>query len=72
MRKQDELEDPGSCWNKARDHEMLFVLLGRDKCAPATIRFWCMERIRKGKNKNTDLQIQEALQCADAMERDWL
>jgi len=70
MRKQDEIEDPGSCFNKALENEMLFVLLGRDKTAPNAIRFWCNERISAGKNKITDRQIEEALKCADAMESD--
>ncbi len=60
MRKRDELTDPNSCLNKARDDEFLFVLLGRDKAAPAAVRAWIVERIRLGKNKWTDPQIVEA------------
>jgi hypothetical protein len=68
MRKADELEDPGSCLNKARENELLFVLLGRDRCAPETIRFWASMRIASRKNQPGDRQIEEALKCADAME----
>jgi hypothetical protein len=71
MRKTEELSDQNSCLNRAKDDEMLFVLLGRDIAAPAAIRAWCRERIRLGKNDfEEDEQIAEALQCAVAMERD--
>ncbi len=49
MLKRDELADPTSCLNRARDDEMTFVLLGRDAAAPAAIRAWAEERIRLGK-----------------------
>jgi len=65
MRKTEELADQNSCLNRAKDDEMLFVLLGRDIAAPAAIRAWCKERIRLGKNKRDDAQIREALACAD-------
>lgn len=70
MIKRDELSDPNSCLNRAEDDEMLFVLLGRDEAAPATIRAWCRARVLKGKNKRDDPQIVEALACAKSME-DW-
>jgi hypothetical protein len=60
MRKRDEISDMGSCLNKAREDEWLFVLLGRDKAAPAAVRAWIDERLRIGKNKPTDAQIVEA------------
>lgn len=68
MRKQDELTNPDSCLNRARSNEMLFVLIGRDRAAPAAIRAWAAERIKIGKNAPNDLQIMEALLCAQAME----
>lgn len=70
MRKIPELFNPFSCLSKAEDHEMLFVLLGRDVAAPATIRFWIEERIRLGKNKPSDSQIVEARRCANTMARE--
>lgn len=71
MRKSQELADQNSCLNRAKDDEMLFVLLGRDIAAPTAIRAWCRERIRLGKNDSEeDEQISEALHCAAIMERD--
>ena len=63
MTKAQELANTNSCWNKADDHEMVFILLGRDLAAPAAIRAWIDERIRLGKNKPTDRQIVTAEQC---------
>jgi hypothetical protein len=71
MRKKQELNEPKSCLSRAREDEMLFVLLGRDAAAPATIRFWMEERIRLGKNTGEDEQITEAAMCATQMEMDW-
>lgn len=68
MRKRDELTDPASCMSRARDDEMTFVLLGRDKAAPAAIRAWIMERLRLGKNQLDDAQIVEAQECIRVME----
>lgn len=68
MLKKDELTDPTSCLSKAHDNERVFVLLARDVTAPATIRFWCQERMRLGKNTIDDSQIQEAFECARLME----
>lgn len=68
MIKRDEIEDTESCFNKARVDERLFVLLARDPAAPSTIRHWVGIRINLGKNKLTDPQIVEALECADRME----
>jgi hypothetical protein len=68
MKKSEEMSAPFSCWNRARVTEMLFVLLERDKAAPATIRYWAKKRVSLGKNLPTDRQITEALECADYME----
>ena len=70
MFKSDELSNPNSCLNKARDNELLFVLLARDPAAPDTIRHWAHRRISMGKNKYNDPQIVEALGCAELMERE--
>lgn len=70
MRKCDELSDPQSCLNRACDDEYVFVLLGRDPAAPATIRSWCAERCLLGKNSINDPQIKEALQAADFIEKE--
>lgn len=71
MLKRDELTDPNSCINKARDDEMTFVLLGRDPAAPVAIRAWINERIRLGKNKINDKQIADATRCMVQIEQ-WL
>jgi hypothetical protein len=67
MLKRNELADPASCWNRAKDDEMTFILLGRDIAAPATIRAWIDERIRLGKNAAGDAQILEAEACISRM-----
>ena len=68
MLKQMEKVDGQSCWNKAADDEMVFVLLGRDVAAPGAIREWCRLRCLHGKNAPGDSQIQRALRCADFIE----
>lgn len=70
MKKRDEIDDSESCLNKARDDERVFVLLARDPAAPSAIRRWVDVRINLGKNKLTDPQIVEALDCADRMDRE--
>jgi hypothetical protein len=60
MLKRDELADPNSCLNRARDDEWTFVLLGRDPAAPVAIRAWIEERVRLGKNRRDDPQIRSA------------
>ena len=68
MRKRDELSRPDSCMSRARQDEMVFVLLSRDAAAPETIRYWANQRVRLGKNKPDDAQIVEAMACAAVME----
>lgn len=68
MLKHQEEADPKSCWNKARYGERIFVILERDKAAPATIRAWAAERIRLGLNDEDDPQILSALQDAQWIE----
>ncbi len=68
MLKRDEIADPNSCWNKAVENEVLFVLLDRDEAAPATIRFWISERLRLGLNHVNDPKLVEAVATASVME----
>ena len=59
----------------AHSEEMVFVLLSRDIAAPVAIRAWVAERLRLGKNVESDAQIVEALACATTMEcegRKWV
>lgn len=68
MKKIEEMAQLHSCLNKADRDEFIFVLLGRDVAAPDTIRFWATERMRLGKNKLNDKQIQEAFETARQIE----
>jgi hypothetical protein len=68
MRKKDELAKEHTCMQHAHAEEMTFVLLSRDAAAPFAIRAWVAERLRLGKNTDTDSQIVEALMCAQTME----
>jgi hypothetical protein len=68
MRKKDELSLSNTCMAHAHEREMVFVLLSRDAAAPVAIRAWIAERLRLGKNVETDEQIVEALDCAATME----
>lgn len=68
MKKQDELHDPESCFNKAQPDEIIFVLRSKDPAAPNTIRRWAEERCRLDLNTPGDPNIQEAWQCATQME----
>jgi hypothetical protein len=70
MRKRDELTDPNSCMSRARNDEWTFVLLGRDRAAPAAVRAWVEERIRLGKNVRSDPQIVEAERWIDSVLRE--
>lgn len=67
MQKRQERDNPNSCFNRAHDDELVFVLLERDHAAPAAIRAWCEERIRLGMNKPGDPKITEALRVASMM-----
>lgn len=70
MRKYLERTDTKSCFNKAADDELIFVLRGHDVCAPGTIREWVRLRLAAGKNAPSDPQIREALECADRMDEE--
>lgn len=68
MRKLDELILPDSCFNKAADDDLLFVLIQKDPAAPATIRFWIEERIRLGLNAQGDAKLASAESLAHRIE----
>jgi len=68
MIKSEELNNPQSCMNRAREDELTFVLLGRDRAAPAAIRAWCAERVRLGKNALNDEQMVEAAYWVQTVE----
>jgi hypothetical protein len=70
MLKIEEINQPDSCFNKARPNERIFILLARDPAAPRAIRSWVDARIALGKNAPGDAHIREALQCASLMEEE--
>ena len=70
MKKIDEINHPDSCFNKAKDDEMIFVLRSTDPSAPIAIMAWITDRIRIGKNKFSNQKIQDAFNCAEVMEKE--
>lgn len=62
--------NPGAfdCYANAEPDEPMFTLLARDSCAAEVVREWARLRVVTGKNSAEDHQIQEALECADAMD----
>ncbi len=67
--------NPGEfdCYGNALPDEPMFILLARDPSAPSIVRTWAMERRREilaGRRPTSDERlVDEALTCADAMER---
>lgn len=59
---------PFSCYANAAPDEPMFILLARDKASPSAVRMWCLQRIKTGKNRIEDAQIQDAYAVAKAME----
>jgi len=53
------------CLKKALEDEILFVLMARDPTAPEIVRAWAKANVGKQPKE----KIQEALQCADEMEK---
>lgn len=60
------------CFKNAEPDEPMFILLGRDPGAALIVRLWALHRanmVRKGEKPAADLaMIDEAFECADAME----
>lgn len=59
--------NPGQfdCYANAKPDEPMFILLGRDKDAPALVRAWAKVREEQGEDSK---KVEEARACADAME----
>jgi hypothetical protein len=68
MRKNEEVANPNSCFNRAGDDELMFVLLARDPAAQVAILAWIQERIRLGLNTLNDQKMLDAIECAALME----
>ena len=60
MLKKLERSTENSCWNKAKEDEPIFILLGRDIATNCAILEWMKLRILYGKNTKDDPQILEA------------
>lgn len=73
MTKQEQINDPNSCWNKAKPDEEVFVLLARDLAAPNTIREWVEIRRSCGRGETLDdkLQLLDAERVAEKMEEQY-
>ncbi len=63
-------ENPGKydCLAKAEPDEPVFVLLGRDACAPILVRMWAEMRGAFNPEESSD-KLNEAVDCATLMER---
>lgn len=66
MRKALEIQFHDSCLNKASLDEPLFVLRGKDRLAPAVVRFWA--ELAEKEKAHEDYKIAEANLCAGEME----
>lgn len=62
--------NPGKfdCYANAAPDEPMFVLLGRDPCAPALVQLWAEMRRIMGEDAS---KVEEAEACAQTM-REWL
>lgn len=69
MTKRENIDNPNSCWNKARDDEQVFILLERDEAMAATLRSWADNRIRLEIDKSTSPKITAARRLADMLDR---
>jgi hypothetical protein len=60
--------NPGTfnCYTKAEPDEPMFILLARDKGAPALVRQWAIGRASAGENA---AKVLEAMDCAASMEK---
>ncbi len=69
MLKKDERDLPDSCFNKAADDEMIFVLKESDPSFRRTVQFWADHRVANGHNKRDDEKIASALRIVDNAKR---
>jgi len=53
------------CYANAEPDEPMFILLARDRMAPALVRLWAAKREFDGENPE---KVREALRCAADME----
>jgi len=62
--RSENIENEHSCWNNARDDEQIFILLGRDRHAPALIQLWALMREKEGEDEEV---VNEAREVAQLM-----
>lgn len=65
MVKIEEGTNPNSCFSKAKDDEMLFVLRGQDASAPSTVLFWMAQNIHLATTNPS--KYREAFECLMVM-----
>jgi len=63
MTKQEELDDPNSCFNKAGKDEQIFVLRGKDVSSPAIILEW----IKLNFHSSPVIKLNDAFHIAQKM-----
>ena len=63
--KAVERDDSESCWNKAKDDDILFILKGTDITAAGLVMQWAN---RAAKNGAPAKKVDEARRIAEAME----
>lgn len=64
MLKQDEINSPTSCLNKAALDEPIFVLRAQDELAWAVVTDWAILAQKRGVS---EAKVQEAFDLAEAM-----
>lgn len=73
MTKQDAIDNPNSCWNKAALDEPIFILRASDILSPALVREWARQfaihrLLANGMSITHSDKYREAMQTALAME----
>ena len=73
--KKSNAENPGSCWNRAKDDEPIFVLRANDESAPDIVRMWALwyKRSKGGLRVMSERQrvkYHDAVELSNQME-DW-
>lgn len=68
MTKKEAIEDPNSCWNKAHDNDIVFILIQKDPQAPKTIQLWAAMRVLFGNDDLNAPKITSALDIADKID----
>lgn len=65
MTKRENIDDPNSCWNKAADDEILFILRDKDLTFIPVLLFWVHMRIFMDIDLATSPKLTGALEIVD-------